>query len=309
MTDEVLQRLARDERHLRLLRELELRSVIVMPLLGRERVIGAVGFFHAGSGRRYSKEDVAFAEELARRAAIAVDNARLYRAAQSAIQRRDDFLSVASHELKTPVSTLLLQIEGFMCELDQGRAQRRRAANSARQEPRADHRLSRLVDDLLDVSRASSGHLELAKANIDLAELAQAVITRFRDAARRVGSRIQLTAAGRTSGRWDANRLEQVLTNLLSNALKFAPGKPIDVVIENRAAAWLLGICDRGPGVAPEDRQRIFDRFERTRTAEGVGGIGLGLWIAKQIVRAHGGDIRVDGTPGEGASFWVDLPL
>jgi signal transduction histidine kinase len=166
-----------------------------------------------------------------------------------------------------------------------------------------------LVDDLLDVSRASSGNLDLAKANVDLAELAQTVITRFRDSARRVGSRIQMTAAGRTSGRWDANRLEQVLTNLLSNALKFAPGKPIDVLVENRGNRVLLGVCDRGPGVAPEDRLRIFDRFERTRTAEGVGGIGLGLWIAKQIVRAHGGEIRIDATPGGGASFWVDLPL
>jgi signal transduction histidine kinase len=118
-----------------------------------------------------------------------------------------------------------------------------------------------------------------------------------------------MTAAGRTSGRWDANRLEQVLTNLLSNALKFAPGKPIDVSVENRGNRVLLGVRDRGPGIAPEDRQRIFDRFERTRTAEGIGGIGLGLWIAKQIVRAHGGDIRVDGGLGEGASFWVDLPL
>jgi signal transduction histidine kinase len=171
------------------------------------------------------------------------------------------------------------------------------------------YRLSKLVDDLLDVSRASSGHLELARANVDLAELAQGVVARFRDDAKRVGSRIQLTAAGRTSGRWDANRLDQVLTNLLSNALKFAPGKPIDVLVENRGSRVVLGVVDRGPGVAPEDRLRIFDRFERTRTADGVGGIGLGLWIAKQIVRAHGGDIRVDGGTGEGASFWVDLPL
>jgi signal transduction histidine kinase/PAS domain-containing protein len=309
VTDEVLVKLARDDRHLRLLRELDLRSVIVMPLLGRERVIGAVAFFHACSGRRYSKEDLAFAEELARRAAIAIDNARLYRAAQSAIQRRDDFLSVASHELKTPVTTLLLQIEGFMCELDQGPIDavelRSRLGKSLEQV----HRLSKLVEDLLDVSRASSGHLELSKATVDLAELAQAVVARFREAAARAGSPIQMTAGGRTTGRWDANRLEQVLTNLLSNALKFAPGKPIDVLVENRGNRVVLCVRDRGPGVAPDDRQRIFDRFERTRTAEGVGGIGLGLWISKQIVRAHGGDIRVDGEHGEGASFWVDLPL
>jgi signal transduction histidine kinase/PAS domain-containing protein len=309
VTDDVLVKLARDDRHLCLMRELGLRSVIIMPLLGRERVLGAVGFFHACSGRRYSKDDLAFAEELARRAAIAIDNARLYRAAQSAIQRRDDFLSVASHELKTPVTTLLLQIEGFMCELDQGplsaQELRLRLGKSLEQV----HRLSRLVDDLLDVSRASSGHLEIARTTVDLAELAQTVVTRFREAAARAGSRLQMTAAGRTVGRFDPNRLDQVLTNLISNALKFAPGKPIDVHVENRGNRILLGVRDRGPGVAPEDRQRIFDRFERTRTAEGIGGIGLGLWIAKQIVRAHGGNIRVDGAQSEGASFWVDLPL
>jgi PAS domain S-box-containing protein len=309
VTDDVLVSLARDEQHLRLLRELGLCSVIVMPLLGRERVLGAVGFFHACSGRRYSKDDVAFAEELARRAAIAIDNARLYRAAQSAIQRRDDFLSVASHELKTPVSTLLLQIEGFMCELDQGPLGvdelRLRLGKTLEQV----HRLSRLVNDLLDVSRASSNRLELTRATVDLAELAQAVVARFREAAARAGSRLQLTAAGRTVGRFDANRLDQVLTNLLSNALKFAPGKPIDVCVENRNNRIWLGVRDRGPGVAPEDRQRVFDRFERTRTSEGIGGIGLGLWIAREIVRAHGGNIRVEGGQGEGAAFWVDLPV
>jgi PAS domain S-box-containing protein len=309
VTDEVLGNLVRDESQYRFLRDLELRSLVVIPLLGRERVIGAVGFFYGESGRRYTKEDVAFAEELARRAAIAIDNARLYRAAQSAIQRRDDFLSIASHELKTPVTTLLLQIEAFMCELDSGQLDpeemRVRLSKSLEQV----HRLSKLVDDLLDVSRASSGHMKIARAPVDLAELAQTVIMRLRESAARAGCPIQMSAAGRTVGRWDRSRLDQVLTNLLSNALKFAPGKPIEVHLENRGDTIRVSVRDGGPGVAYEDRERIFDRFERTKEAEGIGGIGLGLWIARQIVRAHGGEITVESEPGKGASFWVELPF
>ena len=118
-----------------------------------------------------------------------------------------------------------------------------------------------------------------------------------------------LRVTGRTIGRWDAHRLDQVLTNLISNAVKFAPGKPIEVSIENRGNLVSVGVRDGGPGIAPEDRKRIFDRFERTRAADGVGGIGLGLWIAKQIVCAHGGDISVSSELGEGADFQVDLPL
>jgi len=144
---------------------------------------------------------------------------------------------------------------------------------------------------------------------MDLSELALEVISRFRESARRVGCRIDMKLEGRAVGRWDRDRLEQVLTNLLSNAIKFAPGKPVEVMIQNRGDHMQMGVRDQGPGIAPADRKNVFDRFERATSTSGVGGLGLGLWIAREIVRAHGGDIVVEGEHGRGADFRVALPL
>jgi len=297
-----------DEEHRRALRALGLCSVMLVPLLGRERVLGTFGFFYAESGRRYAEEDLASAEELARRAAMAIENSMLYGAAQTAIQRRDDFLSVASHELKTPVATLLLQIEGLLCDLERGPFGGDEVCLRLEKSLTQIHRLSNFVNDLLDVARASSGHLRLCRAQMDLTELVRDVVMRFRENAIHTGVPIEIRARVPAVGSWDADRLDQVLTNLLSNALKFAPGQPIAVEVECLSDRVRVGVCDRGPGIAPDDRQRIFDRFEQTRTADGAGGIGLGLWIAREIVRGHGGEITVESEPGQGAAFWVELP-
>ena len=169
-------------------------------------------------------------------------------------------------------------------------------------------RLTRLVNELLDVSRLSSGRLRLNLAMTDLADVAHDVVDRFREDANHVGSPITLQTTGRTQGSWDANRLDQVLTNLLSNALKFAAGEPIDVVVSESAERVRCVVCDRGAGISPQDQQRIFERFERTAAAQNVGGMGLGLWIVREIVHAHGGETGVDSKPGQGAKFWIELP-
>jgi signal transduction histidine kinase len=143
---------------------------------------------------------------------------------------------------------------------------------------------------------------------MDLTGLVRDVVTRFRENAIYAGAHIEIRARGPAVGSWDADRLDQVLTNLLSNALKFAPGLPIVVEVESLGDRVRVGVRDRGPGIDADDRQRIFDRFEQTRTAEGAGGIGLGLWIARAIVRGHGGEITVESEPGQGAVFWVELP-
>jgi PAS domain S-box-containing protein len=308
---EMINAAARDSEHLELLRRLELRSIMVVPLPGQSRTMGALALVYAESGRRYSEEDLAFAGELARRAGISIEKARLYRAAQVAIEKRDTFLSIASHELRTPLATLQLQMDGFLRRFEKSSTTVESPTEVQTHLVRARKQIDRLVmlvDNLLDVSRLSGGFLKVSKKQMNLRDLVNQVVARFEDSASRVGSRIDVHGDGEVIGLWDPDRLDQVVTNLLGNALKFAAGQPIEIGLENRGEDVRIVVRDRGPGIRPEDRFRIFDRFERTDVAENRAGLGLGLWIAREIVRAHGGEISVDSTLGVGAAFSVDLP-
>jgi signal transduction histidine kinase/CHASE1-domain containing sensor protein len=298
-----------DEERRRLERHLAGRSAIVAPLVARGRTLGAMTFVSAGSGRGYVRADALYLQELARRAALAVDNARLYREAQQAVRARDDFLSVASHELRTPLTSLHLQLEIL-------RAARARGGNP---EPgaldakievifRQARRLSKLIDELLDVSRITAGRLALELEEVDLAAVVDEVVERFRDESARAGCEIAITAE-RVVGRWDRMRLEQVVTNLLSNALRYSPGKPIAIRVAGVSGEARLEVSDRGPGIAQQDLERIFERFERAVSGPRSGGMGLGLWIVRQIVEAMRGAIRVDSALGVGSTFTVTLPL
>jgi len=169
--------------------------------------------------------------------------------------------------------------------------------------------LARLIDDLLDVSRIAAGRLPLRIEEMDLAEVAREMVSRSADAAAKAGSQIRLHAPGPVVGTWDRLRLEQVADNLLANAVKYGRGLPIDVRAEASAGTARLVVSDHGPGIAPEDQARIFEQFERAAPSRHYGGLGLGLWIARQLVEAHGGRIRLDSTPGAGAEFTVELPL
>jgi PAS domain S-box-containing protein len=289
-----------------------LESSMVVPLVARGHVLGTITLARGDRGRRYGAADLAMAEDLAHRVAFALDNARLYRDAQAAIRARDEFLSIASHELRTPITTLQLQADGFLRRLEGASSDAPSPEGLRLQLQRSRKQLGRLaglVDDLLDVSRISGGVLRLSEQHMDLRELIDEVVARFGEAARRAECEIRIFAERDVTGRWDPGRLDQVLTNLLSNALKFAPGQPIEVMVEVHADRARLGVSDHGPGIASKDQERIFDRFERTEVAHNLGGLGLGLWIAREIVRAHGGEIVVDSAPGAGAAFWIELPL
>jgi signal transduction histidine kinase len=169
---------------------------------------------------------------------------------------------------------------------------------------RQTERLARLVSDLLDVSRITAGKLTLHREAVDLAEIAREMVERYAGASR---SRIELRAVP-TLGNWDRVRLEQVATNLLANAVKYGEGKPIEVVVEPTDAGAVLVVRDRGIGIAPQDVERIFGRFERAISSTSYGGLGLGLYIAQQIAVAHGGKISVASAPGQGATFTLALP-
>jgi signal transduction histidine kinase len=170
-------------------------------------------------------------------------------------------------------------------------------------------RLDRLVGQLLDVSRIAAGRLDLETEEVELGTIVQEVVGRFEDELSRVGSTIQVENAGPSvAGRWDPMRIDQVVTNLVGNAIKYGEGRPIEIRLElsgNRA--WLT-VRDQGMGIAPDQQRLLFRRFARAAGREAPGGIGLGLWIARQLVEAHGGSIRVESALGEGSSFIVELP-
>jgi len=280
-------------------------SYIAVPLCARGQVLGALTVVTtADSGRRYDALDVRTAEELGDRMAAALDNAALYRREQEAVRARDDFLSIASHELRTPLTPLRLQTQILRRLLAQGTPAREKLAAGLDTLERQTERLARLVSDLLDVSRITAGKLTLHREAVDLAEIAREMVERYAGASR---SRIELRAVP-TPGNWDRVRLEQVATNLLANAVKYGEGKPIEVVVEPTDAGAVLVVRDRGIGIAPQDVERIFGRFERAISSTSYGGLGLGLYIAQQIAVAHGGKISVASAPGQGATFTLALP-
>ncbi len=226
-------------------------------------------------------------------------------AAQAAVAARDEFLAVAGHELRTPLTALLFHAESLArAAATLPPATAARAAKVSR----SARRIARLVDELLDVTRISVGRLSLEPEPVDLAEVAREVVVRNAEPAALAGSPLRLHAPRPVRGLWDPGRVEQILEALVANALKYGRGQPIDVAVEAGGDAARLVVRDRGIGIAPEDQARIFERFERATSVRHYGGLGLGLWIVRQVVEAHGGRIRVESSPGAGATFVVELP-
>ncbi len=235
--------------------------------------------------------------------------AQLYHKAKEEIRERDEFLSVASHELRTPVTALQLQLQLLLRAVGRpGSARPDVLFGKLEALERQCRRIAVLVNELLDVSRLRLGRLELRLEEVDLVEVAREAAAHLRDEANRNGSSLEVAAAGPATGRWDKLRLEQVITNLLSNAIKFGQGQPITVDVSADASLARLRVRDLGRGIDPADQGRIFGRFERAVPTDHFGGLGLGLYIAREIVEAHGGKIDLDSQPGAGTTFTVELP-
>lgn len=289
----------------------DLGPSLVLPLAARGHELGAVALLLA-EGQVLDSRDCAVAEDLAQRVAFAVDNARLYEDAQQAVRLRDEFLSIASHELRTPLTPLQLNLQRLLdgksrAVIDQGGPEKLRAVLVSAQ--RQVQRLAALVDNLLDVSRITMGQLELHREDVDLRELALEIAARFDEAAERAGTPITLEAEQGVHGSWDRLRLEQVMTNLLSNAVKYGDAKPIGVEVRKTEGGGAnVTIRDQGIGIAADHVGRIFGRFERAVSARNYGGLGLGLYITRQIVEAHAGRIGVDSEEGKGSAFYFELP-
>jgi signal transduction histidine kinase len=300
----LLRELAVSDAHFEALKGLGLRSVIVIPLIARGSQVGVVSLART-HGAPYDDDDLALAEELGRRAALAVDNARLFKRATEAISVRDEFLSIASHELNTPLTPLKMQLD----TLRRGSFSSERIVEKIDSASRQVTRLAKLVNELLDVSRISGGRLRIETERFDLALLVDEIVARVSEEAERAGSHLSVQAEKPVIGSWDRMRIDQVLTNLLTNAIKYGSGKPIEVELSGSASDVRLVVRDHGIGIAPEHQRRIFERFERAASIRHYGGFGLGLWIARQIVEASGGSISVESAPGQGSTFAVQLPI
>lgn len=302
VTEEVLRRIARDEGHLALLRRLELTSMLDVPISVGEQRAGALVLLSSVSGRHYAMSDQIFLEELAGRAALALDNARLFQEAQRALE----LIGVASHDLGNPLNAMQLLLARLR-RVDPAR-EPERVRDGLMAAMRHGQRLGQLLHNLLDLSRLSSGKLALELARVDLAQLVREVVERHTEQAAEAGCPLRVEAESQVEGMWDPLRLERVVTNLLSNAMKFGRGQPVEVHLSQVGGRALLTVRDHGMGIPEEAQRRIFERFEREKSAGTHAGFGLGLYIVRQLVEAHGGTIRVQSTPGEGAAFIVELP-
>ncbi len=294
------------------LAELGWTFALIEPLSIRGETLGALTLATGReSERRLAEEDRALVEELARRAATAVDNARLYRRANDAITARDDFLAVAAHELRTPLTRLQLQIQLLQ---RQGRELVKEPEAVQRFQKqlavllRQTVRLGQLVGELLDVPRVAAGRLTLNAEDVDLSQLVAGVLADYEPQAASARCELVRDLEPGIVGRWDRARLEQVVSSLVSNALKYGAGKPVTVRTSGRDGAATLVVADQGIGIAPEDQQRIFGEFERAVSLSHYGGLGLGLFLAKRVLDAMGGRVEVTSAPGRGATFTVTLP-
>ncbi len=231
---------------------------------------------------------------------------------EGAVRMRDDFMSIVSHELKTPLNTLILEVQLRKLQLSRNNFtafSEERLRNMVDKDERQIQSLIRLIDDMLDVSRIRTGKLSIRPSRTDLSQLVGNVVENFSAQMEACGCELRLERNEPIAGVWDAFRIEQVLANLLTNAMRYGAGKPVQVSVTSCTEGACIEVRDHGIGISPKSLERIFCQFERAEGSEGSAGLGLGLFIADQIVRAHNGRIQVQSEEGQGSQFRVLLPL
>ena len=313
-SDELLMRRAADGEHMELLREFGALSEMIVPLIARGRTLGALTLTTADSGRRYGETDLLLAQDLAGRCALAIDNAHLYTAAREAVELRDRFLASVTHDLKSPLATISGQAQLLRraTRLERGEGSVPVDEGLARIEATVE-RMASMLDELLNVARLELGRpLELERRRMDLVALARLVASEHQQQTQR--HIIQLAGERELIGEWDPPRLQRVLDNLLSNALKYSPdGGMVTVAIirdeDDAGDSAILSVRDQGVGIPVADLPRIFEAFQRAHNVARIGGSGVGLTVALQIVAQHGGTLTVDSREGYGSTFTVRLPV
>ncbi|AKT42972.1 GAF domain-containing protein [Chondromyces crocatus] len=305
------------------IQQMQIISSMCVTITGATQPFGVLGVY-SRTKRIFNEDDVHFLEAVANVLSEAVRNhgaiamareaerqmERLYQEAMEAVRIREEFMSIASHELRTPLTPLSLQVGSLQRTLrnDPGRLSPERMLEKVDVVARQVARLHRLVGDLLDLSLLTAGNMKLRREEVDLASAARDAAHRFQEMLSRAGCELHLSVSGPAKGWWDRTRIDQVLTHLLSNAIKYGAGAPIDLLVEGDESAVRIVVRDRGIGIPVEQQTRIFGRFERAVSEHHYGGFGLGLWIVKQILDALGGTITVQSAPQQGSTFTVELP-
>jgi PAS domain S-box-containing protein len=310
ITDALLAETVKDRELLRILRELGLKSYIGVPLEVRGRVLGVLTFIAAESGRRYDANDLAVAQDLAHRAAVAIENARLYHDLREADRRKDEFLAMLAHELRNPLAPIRNSLEVLRVRRVNGDAAERAREMMARQ---VQH-LVRLVDDLLDVSRIMRGKIELRKERVELHKVVERAVETAHPALDAQGH--ALTVSLPPEPIWleaDPIRLAQVVANLLNNAAKYTEkAGQVALTVERHGGEVVLRVKDTGIGIAPEMLPRLFELFMQAERslARSQGGLGIGLALVKKLVEMHGGRVSASSAgPGKGSEFTIRLPV
>lgn len=281
-----------------------------LPLVIGSEVLGAIVFsFKNQNGFTDTEKEFIYA--LARLCGQALHRSQLYEDAKKAIEARDEFLSIASHELRTPLTPLKLQIQGLERHAKRGTLKELpedKVSKIVQTSDKQINRLATLIDDLLDVSRITTGRLSLNREEFSLKEMIDEVLIQYAQQLQNSKTSVDVEILGDMTGNWDKVRIEQVIINLLTNAAKYAPNRPIHVTLNKKGDKAVIEVRDEGPGIALEDQDRIFKRFERVHSKNNVGGLGLGLYISKQIVEAHKGKLTVESDLGHGSTFKIELP-
>ncbi len=296
---------AQSEEHLQALLGLDARSVVVLPLLARDKLLGVLAV--VSSSRAYGPADLRLAEEVARRAALSIENARLYLAAKRAVQARDDVLGIVAHDLRNPLNSIVMQAS--MLHRHDGEPERR-SHKPVEVIERAANRMNRLIQDLLDVTRMEAGRLTIEQRCLPTARVLSDAIEAQRSLAASASLELAVDVAPDVPDVWaDRHRLLQIFENLVGNAIKFTqPGGQVTVGAAPRDGEVLFWVADTGSGITGEDVPHLFDRFWQAQKKEARRGAGLGLPIVKGIVEAHDGRIWVESTPGRGSIFFFTIP-
>jgi signal transduction histidine kinase/PAS domain-containing protein len=282
-------------------------AVLGVPLAVTGRLLGAMRYARPRA-RGFGAADLALAEDVAGRAALAIEIARAYRRTAEALRARDEFLSVSSHELRAPLATLQATADVLLAGAHGEIAPTSALARPLRSLGRQVHRLSRLANQILDAIALTTQGIDLDVVPADLASIAGNVVARLAAESGPAARRVELSAPRPVPGSWDRPRLEQLVEELLSNALRFGRDGPVQVMVDRLGDTALLTVRDHGVGIAPDRLPTLFQRFDRGGRSASVGGLGLGLYVARAVVELHGGSIRVESRLGEGTTFIVELP-
>ncbi len=306
--DEWLRSITVDEEDYENMKKLNYISSIVVPLIVRDKVIGVLSL--KSRERLFDDSDVELTEELASRAAIAVDNARLYKEAQEAIRARDEFLSISSHELKTPLTSIILQLQIALRTIEHTeKPSKEQVVKMLYGAEKQSKKLQKLINDLLNISLITTGRLHLEKEKTDFSQLVYGVLERFSHLFQKEKVHVDLDIEDGVEGYFDHVRMEQVISNLVTNAVKYGNKTPVHITVKKFDSTVRFTIQDKGIGIDPATQKEIFERFARGVATRDYRGLGVGLYISRQIVEAHGGTISLDSEVGKGSTFTLHLPL